>query len=199
MEEGDFRKKEKSRHAAIIAPGGLSVLRGGDFRGGLPQPVELVKFPDAIQENVHHEIAVVDQDPPPLAGAFHAQRSMAFLLQRFLDMTCQGGDLPVGGSRAEEKIIGEGGVFPDVQGADLRSLFLLREPRTPDHRIPCGYGRPSSLAPRYSPCSAMYSSTSGGTRPRMHCPPRTFSRMEREEISRAGMEGQYNLRPSGRR
>ncbi|MGB3095430.1 MAG: hypothetical protein WBB46_01675, partial [Candidatus Deferrimicrobiaceae bacterium] len=42
---GDFLRR--SRVAAIIASGSLSVLRNGDFRGGLPQPVELVKFPDA--------------------------------------------------------------------------------------------------------------------------------------------------------
>src|SRR4030067_1080289 len=92
-----------------------------------------------------------------------------------------GAALPVGRSRAKEKVIGEGGVFPDVQRPDGGGFFLLGEPRAPDHRIPCGYCRPSSPEPRYRPCSAMYSSTSDGTRPRMHVLLRSLSQIQLEE------------------
>ena len=33
----------------------------------------------------------------------------------------------------------------------------------------------------------------------MHIPPRTFSLMELEEMSRTGSDGQKSLRPAGRR
>ncbi len=176
----------------------LSFLGDGNFRRGSPQPVELVKITDAVQEYVHHEIVVVDQDPPALADSLHPQRIQAFLLERFLYVTGDGGDLSVGSARAEKKVIGEAGAVPDVQRANLGGLLLLCKPSALDYRVLCGYGRPSSPVPRYRRCKAMYSSTSGGTRPRMHFPLRTFSRMELEEISKAGRAGQYSLRPPGR-
>src|SRR3990172_7620505 len=193
------RRKSRRTTMGRGSSGCLSILGYGEFRRGSPQPVELVKIPDAVQEDVHHEIVVVDQYPPPLAYALHPHRAKTVLLERFLGGAGGGVALPVGRSRAKEKVIGEGGVFPDVQRPDGGGFFLLGKARALDHRIPCGYCRPSSPEPRYRPCSAMYSSTSDGTRPRMHFLLRTFSRMELEEISRAGRAGQYNLRPPGRR
>src|SRR3990172_6914044 len=130
------RRKSSRTTMGFGSSGCLSILGYGEFRRGSPQPVELVKIPDAV---------------------------------------------------------------PEDQRADGGGFFLLCQPRALDHRIRCGYGRSSSPAPRYRPCSAMYFSTSGGTRPRMHLLLRTFSRMELEEISRAGRAGQYNFRPPGRR
>jgi len=104
---------------------------------------------------MYHEIVVVDQDPPPVAHALNAQRADTFFLERFLDVAGDGGDLPVGRSRADEKEIGEGGTLPDVQCADPGGFFILRKPRALDDRVSCRYGRPSSPVPRYRPCSAM--------------------------------------------
>src|SRR4030065_1469804 len=140
---------------------------------------------------------VADQAPPPFAHPPPPHGAETFLLERFLDVAGDGAYLPVGRSRAQEEVIGEGGALPDVQRSDAGGFFILRQPRALDHRVPRGYGRSSSPAPRYRPCSAIYFSTSGGTSPRTHLLLRTFSRMELAEISRAGRGGQYNVRPPG--
>src|SRR4030065_2813321 len=97
---------------------------------------------------------VADQAPPPFADPLPPHGAETFLLERFLDVAGDGAYLPVGRSRAQEEVIGEGGALPDVQCADAGGFFLLGKPRALDHRIRCGYGRSSSPAPRDRPCSA---------------------------------------------
>jgi hypothetical protein len=55
-----------------------------------------------------------------------------------------GHNLPVGRPRAEEEEVGEGGPFPDVQRADVGSLFLLGQPGAPQQRFLNRYGLRSS-------------------------------------------------------
>jgi hypothetical protein len=93
---------------------------------------------------VHHEIAVIEQDPPAFPDPLDAQRPQPFLLERFLDVMGDGRDLPVGRSRAEEEKVGERGPFPDVQRTDVGGLFLLGQPGAPEKRFLSRYGRRSS-------------------------------------------------------
>src|SRR3990172_8856162 len=78
------RRKSSRTTMGFGSSGCLSILGYGEFRRGSPQPVELVKIPDAVQEDVHHEIVVVDQDPPPFADPLHPHGAETFLLERFL-------------------------------------------------------------------------------------------------------------------
>ena len=74
---------------------------------------------------MHHEITVVEVHPPPLAQPFGAERSDSPLLfQRLLDVSRKGLDLPVGTPRTDEKVVGEAGVLPDVEGEDVEPLLL---------------------------------------------------------------------------
>jgi hypothetical protein len=55
-----------------------------------------------------------------------------------------GHNLPVGRPRAEEEEVGEGGPFPDVQRADVGSLFFMGKPGAPQQRFLNRYGLRSS-------------------------------------------------------
>lgn len=93
---------------------------------------------------MYHEIAVIEKDPSSFPHPLDPQRPDAVLPERLLDEVGDGRDLPVGGSRAEEEEVGEGGPLPDVQGADVGGLFLLGQPGAPQQRILGRYGRRSS-------------------------------------------------------
>src|SRR4030067_436639 len=123
------RRKSRRTTMGFGSSGVLWILGDGEFRRGSPQPVELVKIPDAVQEDVHHEIVVVDQDPPSFADPLHPHGAEPFLLERFLDVAGDGAYLPVGRSRAQEEVIGEGGALPDVQCAGAGGLFFLCQRR----------------------------------------------------------------------
>ena len=99
---------------------------------------------------MHDEIAVVEQGPPAFPDPFQPQRPHAFLLERLLDVMGDGGDLPVGRSRAKEEVVGEGGRFPDIQRANIGGLLFQREPRAPEQRFlgPCRYDRLPSFGSR---------------------------------------------------
>jgi hypothetical protein len=77
---------------------------------------------------VHNEITVVEEHPSPLAKPFGAEGlDPLLLLQRLRDVPREGLDLPVGTPRADEKVVGEAGVLPDIEGEDVESLLLPRE------------------------------------------------------------------------
>jgi len=91
---------------------------------------------------VHHEITVVEEHPTPFAKPFGAEGLDPLLLfQRFRDVPRQGLDLPVGTPRAEEKVVGEAGVLPDVEGEDVEPLFLPREAGASKKYVPRGDDR----------------------------------------------------------
>lgn len=74
---------------------------------------------------MHHEITVVEEDPPPLAQSFGAEGpDPLLLLQRLLDVPRKGLDLAIGTPRADEEEVGEAGVFTDVEGEDVEPLLL---------------------------------------------------------------------------
>src|SRR4030065_631392 len=119
------RRKSSRTTMGFGSSGCLSILGYGEVRRGSPQPVELVKIPDAVQEDVHHEIVAGDQAPPPFADPLPPQGAETFLLERFLDVAGDGAYLPVGCSRAQEEVIGEGGALPDGPRAGGRGVFFL--------------------------------------------------------------------------
>jgi len=87
---------------------------------------------------VHHEITVVEEDPPSLAKPFGAEGlDPLLLLQRLRDVPRKGLDLPVGTPREEEKVVGEAGVLPNVEGEDVGTLLL-----------PCDAGASKQCVPR---------------------------------------------------
>jgi len=98
-------------------------------------------------------------------------------------------------SGADEKVVGEAGVFPDVEGEDVETLLLPCEAGASKQYLPRGDdGYPLFLT--VQPWSVMYRST------RRHSPrsdfPANLLPMERDEMSSTGSTGQSS-RPPGRR
>jgi hypothetical protein len=93
---------------------------------------------------VHHEIAVIEENPPAFPDPLDPQRPHAVLAERLLDMMGHGRNLPVGRPRAQQEEVGEGGAFPDVERADIGGLFLLGQPGALQQRLLRRYGRCSS-------------------------------------------------------
>ena len=97
---------------------------------------------------MHHEITVVEEHPPPLAEPFGAEGlDPPLLLQRLRDVPRKGLDLPVGTPRADEKIVGEAGVLPDVEGEDVETLLLPCEAGASKQYVPRGDDRLPSFFP----------------------------------------------------
>ena len=97
---------------------------------------------------MHHEITVVEEHPSPLAKSFGAEGlDPMLLLQRLRDVPRKGLDLPVGTPRADEKVVGEAGVLPDVEGEDVESLLLPCEAGASKQCVPRGDDRLPSFFP----------------------------------------------------
>lgn len=97
---------------------------------------------------MHHEITVVEEHPPPLAKPFGAEGlDPLLLLQRLRDVPRKGLDLPVGTPRADEKVVGEAGVLPDVEGEDVETLLLPCEAGASKQYVPRGDDRLPSFFP----------------------------------------------------
>src|SRR3989304_2904771 len=88
------------------------LLGEGDLGGRSPQPVEVVEFPNAGKKHVHHEIAVIEKDPPSFPDSLDPQRPHPVLPERFLDVMGGGRNLPGGRPRAEEEGAGGAGSGP---------------------------------------------------------------------------------------
>src|SRR3990172_5589275 len=146
---------------------GLLVVGHGDLGGGSPEPVELVEFPDLVQEHVHDHVGVVQQHPATVPDPLYDEGPRPFLAERLLDVAGDGGHLTVRGARADQEIVGEGCAFPDVQGPDADGLLFLRHPGATDQRLPGRDGGHPSPGWVYSRFPAICFSTSGGTSPRM--------------------------------
>ena len=110
--------------------------------------VEVVELPHAVLEHVHHEITVVEEHPSPLPKPFGAEGlDPLLLLQRLRDVPRKGLNLPVGTPRADEKVVGEAGVLPDVEGEDVESLLLPCEAGASKQCVPRGDDRLPSFFP----------------------------------------------------
>lgn len=97
---------------------------------------------------MHHEITVVEEHPPSLAEPFGAEGlDPPLLLQRLRDVPRKGLDLPVGTPRADEKVVGEAGVLPDVEGEDVESFLLPCEAGASKQCVPSGDDRLPSFFP----------------------------------------------------
>jgi hypothetical protein len=97
---------------------------------------------------VHHEITVVEEHPAPLAKPFGTEGlDPLLLLQRLGDVSRKGLDLTVGTPRADEKVVGEAGVLPDVEGEDVEPLLLPCETGASKQCVPRGDDRLPSFFP----------------------------------------------------
>ena len=97
---------------------------------------------------MHHEITVVEEHPSPLAKTFGAEwLDPLLLLERLLDVPRKGLNLPVGTPRADEKVVGEAGVLPDVEGEDVGTLLLPCEAGASKQYVPRGDDRLPSFFP----------------------------------------------------
>ena len=149
---------------------------------------------------MHHEITVVEEHPSPLAKPFGAESlDSLLLLQRLRDVPRKGLDLPVGTPRTDEKVVGEAGVLPDVEGEDVETLLLPCEAGASKQYVPRGDDRLPSFFPTVQAVVRDVPLDLGRHQPRSDLPRRTFSRMERDEMSRTGRTGQSSRRPPGRR
>ena len=97
---------------------------------------------------MHHKITVVEEHPSPLAEPFDAEGpDPLLLLQRLLDVPRKGLDLPIGTPRADEKVVGEAGVLPDVEGEDVETLLLPCQAGASKQYVPRGDDRLPSFFP----------------------------------------------------
>ena len=97
---------------------------------------------------MHHEITVVEEHPPSLPKPFDAEGpASTLLLQRFRDVPRKGLDLPVGTTRADEEVVGEAGVLPDVEGEDVETFLVPCEAGASKQCVPRGDDRLPSFFP----------------------------------------------------
>lgn len=97
---------------------------------------------------MHHKITVVEEHPSPFAKPLGAEwLDPLLLLERLLDVPRKGLNLPVGTPRADEKVVGEAGVLPDVEGEDVGTLLLPCEAGASKQYVPRGDDRLPSFFP----------------------------------------------------
>src|SRR4051794_28543562 len=104
----------------------LAELRG-DVRRITPQPLQPVKPPAILGEDVEDEIAVIEQDPAAGRGAFDEPRlDVIFLAQLVDDAVGNRHGLAFRSRRAEEEVIGDRGERRDRQDVEVDCFFIER-------------------------------------------------------------------------
>src|SRR5205807_7393502 len=107
------------------AMGGFREFRG-DVRGVAPQPLQAVKPPRLLGEDVHDEVAVVEQYPMAGCRPFDQERLHAVLdAQLLLHVVRDRRRLPFVPRRAEDEVVGDRGEI--AHGQDVEVVGLLVE------------------------------------------------------------------------
>jgi len=89
-----------------------------------PQPFQPVKIPDRLVKYVHDNVAIIKQNPGTVGESLDAQRIKAMLFEIKLNRLRDGLRLAVRASAAQNKIIGNRCVCPDIQGDYIKGLLL---------------------------------------------------------------------------
>src|SRR5580704_906249 len=127
---------------------------------GPPKSFEVVILPSAFAENVHNEIAVIEQHPLG-AGFSFTMRDAASLAEKFLfDRLADSLDLRLALPGTKEEIFRECAGAGKIQHRDVHGLFVLSR-----FHGRANFGAKGVECHRYRACSRMYSSTRAGTSP----------------------------------
>ena len=126
--------------------------------GGAPEPLEIVELPRALTEDMHNQIAVVEQDPFRAGFPLPMRQANALAPEALFDGVANGLNLRVAASRSEQKIFGESAV--EFQDSDIQGLFFLGR-----FDCPANFGMKVFQFHRYKACPRMYSTTGAGTSP----------------------------------
>ena len=127
-----------------------------------PQPLEIVELPQALAEDVHDETSVVEQLPFRSRTPFAVRGTHAVSVQGLLDAVADGSHLRRAESGAHQKVIGEGSEAGQIEQGHASGFLALR-----GLDGPAQFGAKVFGGHRYRACLIMYSSTRGGTSPRM--------------------------------
>src|SRR5699024_1822879 len=107
-----------------FAGGGPDVLGQVDDRAVAPEPLEGVELALVLVLDVHDDVAVVDEDPAPVALALATDRLGAELAERALDGVDDRLDLAVVARGGDEEGVGDRELLAHVEGDDLGRLLV---------------------------------------------------------------------------
>ena len=90
----------------------------------MPEVVKPVVLALRGAENVHDNIAVIEQEPPRVDRTLMVVRQNPGLLQAVLHLIADGANLPFSVAGADDEVIGEAAYAPSVQQDNVASLFI---------------------------------------------------------------------------
>jgi cobalamin-dependent methionine synthase I len=93
-------------------------------RGLVPELVEIIEFTLFSAENMHDDIAIIEQEPAGVEAAFAVKRQDAFLFQALLDFIVDSAELPLAFAGANNEIVGKPADTMNVQQYDVAGLFI---------------------------------------------------------------------------
>lgn len=92
----------------------------------MPKRFEIVICPLLNREQMHHNIAKINQDPPISGSAFHALRHPVTLLFSLdLCRLHQSAQLRLGFTAAYDEVICKNGLRMEIQHEDVDAFFVL--------------------------------------------------------------------------
>ena len=89
-----------------------------------PQPVEPVVAPLVLAEDMHDDVAVVDDDPAGLLAALTPDGTAGGVLELPLDLLGERAELTLAASGDEDEVVGDAEEVADVDGAKVATLLL---------------------------------------------------------------------------
>ena len=102
----------------------LWLLNPEHRRGFVPELVEIIEFTLGGTEDVHDNIAVIEQQPPGVEAALAVIRQDAFLFQAFIDFIVDSAELPLAFTGADNEIIGKPAPTLDIQQHNVTGLSI---------------------------------------------------------------------------
>lgn len=91
-----------------------------------PHVFYVVIVPDLGAEQVHHDIAGIDDDPVALVGSFQPDIAIPLFFQAFLKFFGKSGDLCGGTAGGDDHVIGDTGLAAQVDGFDVFRLVSIQ-------------------------------------------------------------------------
>ena len=120
----DIFKREEYPQAALDSRGRLSRHRHPGRV--VPQPFQIVKLAGFAVEDVHHDVAVIEQHPVALVEAFGAGALEALAGQGVVHRLGQALHVAGGTAAHDDEAVGEGGEPPHVEDEEIFRLFVQR-------------------------------------------------------------------------
>ena len=91
----------------------------------LPEPFEIVELPRLLAENVHDDIAEIEQFPFGAGFAFAMGKADAVAIEAFLDGVANRAQLRLALPRANQEIVSERACAGEFQHRDIDCLLVL--------------------------------------------------------------------------